>query len=1142
MSDIDILRAELERLFELEELIRLSQEVLGFDPDSVGGTAAKGSFAGALTTHCAEHEAIEALCDAVIAWKAEVNPKIQQLRVNGLPFDEELRPGETAGPYTIVRKLGEGRLGISYLGKYEGRDFRVKVLRREATRDRRGLHRFLTVTRLVGAIEHPGLPAELRAGSVDDRVFVAHQYIEGQTLAARISRTGPMHVNEARPLLKAILEPLKAIHARRLSHGDLRLENVIAHRRADGEQVVALLDAGSDRLRARARIANGHGELFSTVGSPRTVAPEQIRGLPADARSDIYSFGAMLYEILSGKPVFADKNAIEAAVGHLMQDPPPPSSVAPRGWVVKEVDEFVLGLLSKNPERRPRNAEALLDMLESIGRAPTAKKESKISDEELDKRIEALTADPTVENLATELEASVDEGADPKRVADAFGIAADSIEVGDDKDKAETKKSLLFRAARLFESQIKDLDTAEKIYVLISELDPSDEIAAAALEELRRRLGKYEELIEMLLQKREKSESRSERARALTEIGKLYAQELDDQEQAVIAFTQAFCEEPDQAGLAEEIERHAGARAEGWNEVLSTCSQAVTNTELPPDTKNVLLVRMGRWYMDKLHKSDKALPCYQAVVSADPANEAALDGMTQIYRKAQQWAELVMVLRRRADAATAPARARDLQAEAADVLSHQLNDTGGARDLYEQILTADPGHHKASEALGKIYEKSGDWAGLREDPGAQRWRRCAARRSSRRCAASPSSTRISCRRSPRRCAATRRCCRGPRITSTRYAASTGSSARPAATRSCSDNLRAQIGMAATPRQKIKLCERIAGHPRRGVPRSPARPPRALRSRCSQIDSAHEDGDRRADPPLPRARPLGGRGRALRAALEARDRERSARRAAARARARACPSRSARRSAPPRRTSACSRSIRTTAARSRRWRALREAAGDADAALSGDRGAGRQGEHARGQGRAMDARRQDARRPAATATARSSATSGRSTPTPRTRAATLALRAAYLARGDVNAAIQLTGPRRSTQTDGERAKAKLCGEMAHARTAIGCKDDKRAKEAARTRDRLSIRRTSTASTILGDLAFEAKRLHRGRASTTKSLADRADALDKQEAARILVRYVDALSQTGSTEKALVADGHPARASRPTTSRRSSASRR
>ncbi|HWZ88678.1 MAG TPA: hypothetical protein VNW92_07505, partial [Polyangiaceae bacterium] len=198
MIETDILQAELERLFDLPELLKLSRDLLGFDPDSVGGTAAKASFAGALTAHCLEHDAIEALCDAMLATNGEVNAKIADLRVTGVVLDEELKAGSEFGPFVIARKLGEGRLAISYVARKDGADYRLKVLRREATRDQRGLQRFLTVNRLIGQIDHVGLPQQLRADKIGNRYAVSHLWLEGQPLSARIARTGPMHINEAK--------------------------------------------------------------------------------------------------------------------------------------------------------------------------------------------------------------------------------------------------------------------------------------------------------------------------------------------------------------------------------------------------------------------------------------------------------------------------------------------------------------------------------------------------------------------------------------------------------------------------------------------------------------------------------------------------------------------------------------------------------------------------------------------------------------------------------------------------------------------------------------------------------------------------------------------------------------------------------
>jgi len=706
--NIEILRGELERLYSLEELCTLAEQQLGLKPEDVGGNTVKASFARALTERCVDTDRIEALLDVLMVSKKEIDPRVRD--VASLLGEAEIPPGKSFGPYTIDKKLGASEMGVVYQAKREGAVYILKTLRREASRDRRAVHRFLTANRLVAGVKHDGIPKHIDAGEHDDTFFVAYENVDAQPLSARFARTGPSHINELKPILKATLEALGALHKAGLFHGDLKMDHVLLARGAEPQSMRAwLIDFGGDRLRPRMSPTTGSFGFLAVFGSPKTIAPEQVRGKQGDARTDVYAFGAMLYELLSGKPVFAVENPAEAAFAHLAQQPEPPSAKAPRGWVSKEVDGFVLGLLQKDPAMRPRDASSIVDALDSLGRATVAKAPAQLlPQEKVDELVDLLVAEPSSPEAAMALEKAVDQVAEPAKIAEAFAIAADQLEAKTDDEK-ETKKSLIYRAARIFDGPCKDKARAEEMYSLICELDPDDEIASVALEEVRKSLGKYEEIVEMLLVRSEKAKAGEPRARVLADIAKLYTTELDDAEQALAAYTHAICEDPTLDEAKGEIERIAGTNSARWQEVLSSVTEGVKNEALGTTAKNALLALAARWYDGKLGRADLALMAYQQIRVTDPASEAAAEGMAQIYRKAQQWPELASILLARADAAGATPKGRDLRVEAADVMETRLGEEKRARDIYGAVLEEDPGHAKAGEALARLAEKAGDF-------------------------------------------------------------------------------------------------------------------------------------------------------------------------------------------------------------------------------------------------------------------------------------------------------------------------------------------------------------------------------------------------------------------------------------------------
>ncbi|WP_437820842.1 protein kinase domain-containing protein [Sorangium sp. So ce1078] len=1097
---IDIVRGELERLFSLDEMMALSSDLLGFSPAEIGGNASKASFARALTDHCVEVDAVEALIDAVIASRAEVDARVRALGAQGISLPEELAPGEAFGDYIVTRKIGEGPRGLVYTATRGTEPRTLKVLRREVTRDGRAVRRFLTHVRLAGQVRHENLASGVDAGLVGGRAFVAYEHVDGLPLSARLARSGPLHINEAKPLLRGILSGLAALHEQRLVHGALKLENVLVARGDDGQPLPVLIDVGGDRL----------GAGWSSPALVRTASPEQLRGEAVGPASDLYAFGALLFELLTGKPVFSGAAAVDVAVAHLTEPPPAPSAVAPGGWVGKDIDDLAGRLLAKAQAPRPRSARAALDALETLGKPQ--QKGAAIDDAQLNDLIDRLVASPTDTELALAVEATLDQGADPGRVAEALLMAAEQVDAsaGADGDQpAAAKKLLHYRAARIYEKG-RLHDKAEAVYLRLLELDPGDDIAFSALEELRKALGKHEELVEMLLQRSERAESAGERARALNEIGHLYVRELDDKDQGVFAFAQALAQDPEQDAYAVDLERAAGNDMKIWSEALQILSQASTDEAMAAEPKIALFNRLGPWYAEKIARADLGIPCFQFVLGIDPANEKALEGLAQVYRRAQQWQELVQVLLSRADRAATPGEARDLRAAAAELLETKLSEAGRARDLYEQIFTEDPGHTKACEALLRIYrriEDHGGYAKILE-------RRAEALRGEERVDTVCKLAELYEDRLGDLNEATRRYEAALELDPTSLTALRGLDriySRAGRYKELLQNLERQIDVSATPRQKINLYERIAGIQDEEF-LDHAKAAEALEAILG-IDGAHEGSlaalgrhyralERWEDVVALYERHLGivpddkrreelllAMGRVL---LEQIGSPERARKAYERVlaidphHAGALESLAHVRAATGDAAAALSAieslaaTAKTAESRADLWiRAAKmlEEKGDRDGAIERYK-------------MALDAQPQNA-------------------------GASSALRAAYLARGDATSAVELIA-REAEVAEGNLAKARLYGEMALL-LRERLKDDARAAEAA-TRA-VDLDPTSLLGLLTsGDLAFEAGRFLEA-ARHYELLASRVDALPKEQGLKLLLRYVDALSKSGSSGKAI-----------------------
>jgi tetratricopeptide (TPR) repeat protein len=701
-SPTELLRNELEQRFDLDVLHRIARDLLALAPDDIAPDASRAAFARALVDRCVRDDMQEALADAITLTDRSAEAGLRPVYEGR--YAEDFHPGAVVEGLKITKRTHDEGISTVYLATGpEGRLVTLKVLREGRVRDRRGLQRFLVAQRALRAIEHPAVQRVVTAAVLPDgRPYLAYEHIDGQLLSARLSRAGAMHINEAKGVLQAICEGLDKVHAVGLAHADIRADHVVLVRR-DGALSGVLVDFGIDRLLG-VRPGVDPSNLVVLVATARGLAPERIRqGSPADARSDVYALGALTWEILTARPLFGTASGIDLVLAHLTQEPEAPSKVAPRGWVSKEIDAVVLKALAKDPADRYGSAG---QFFQAIADALKGKRSGDISREEFEARKKLLAEAPNDDELALAVEQAGTQGIPWSEVVDALRTIADAT--GD----TAAQKALRFRAARVLEAEVKDLAAARDLYTSLAEGDQGDDIAKARAQELRRALATPEERAEILLEDIDAAESAAERARLYVALARVYERDLKDDENALLAYTQALVEAPTDDDVASEVERLAGDEAKRWGETLSQISEATRGRD--PAEAVPLLLRAGRWYQEKTLRPEFALACFNQAIVLAPGNDAALEGAATIYRKGQQWPELAGTLLKRADALAGTPRGRDVRAEAAELFEQRLNDATRARELAERVLAEDPTHTKANELVERLCIRGEDWKGLVE--------------------------------------------------------------------------------------------------------------------------------------------------------------------------------------------------------------------------------------------------------------------------------------------------------------------------------------------------------------------------------------------------------------------------------------------
>jgi eukaryotic-like serine/threonine-protein kinase len=283
------------------------------------------------------------------------------------PFGD-LPAGVVVSGYRIEAKLGSGGFGSVYRAREPaiGRVVAVKVLSGTMANQPDVLARFLDEARAATKVRHRHIIDVFQFGQLPDgRPYQVMELLEGESLAQYLGRSGPLPVQHAVPLLRGIARAIDVIHDAGIVHRDIKPDNVFLTLDEDGLCLPKLLDFGI--AKQTHGITERRTMTGAPIGTPAYMSPEQCRGDQVDARTDIYSFGALIFEVLTGKLPFEGRSFIDLMNAHLSAEPPNVS--ATNSGVPAGFDAAVLQCLAKAPQDRPPRASAVVDLLQAASTA-----------------------------------------------------------------------------------------------------------------------------------------------------------------------------------------------------------------------------------------------------------------------------------------------------------------------------------------------------------------------------------------------------------------------------------------------------------------------------------------------------------------------------------------------------------------------------------------------------------------------------------------------------------------------------------------------------------------------------------------------------------------------------------------------------
>jgi serine/threonine protein kinase len=294
-------------------------------------------------------------------------PLTDPLKLVGQMFDDR---------YLVETVIGRGGMGVVYKADHEGSSQTValKVLYRQFAEREHQLKRFSLELKACSKLHHPNAVRVLDYGrSATGYLFIAMEYLKGETLAALLRRERTIPRRRIVRICTQICDALDGAHSKGIVHRDLKPDNVFLSVQAGEPDFVRLLDFGVAKITDGEPGKESYTQTGFICGTPRYISPEQSLGKSLDGRADLYSLGVMLFEMVTGAPLFRADSPIALVMKHVHDAPPVLEDVNPKVQVVPELRALIYQLLEKHSSRRPGSARVVAGLLESIGEAPPDK-------------------------------------------------------------------------------------------------------------------------------------------------------------------------------------------------------------------------------------------------------------------------------------------------------------------------------------------------------------------------------------------------------------------------------------------------------------------------------------------------------------------------------------------------------------------------------------------------------------------------------------------------------------------------------------------------------------------------------------------------------------------------------------------------